>query len=308
MLVTEFYQNRTGNLPDDFYESLPQYCSDCDYPMEMTEAFTQLHCSNPKCSSKLVQRLVAMANQLGVKDLGESKASKFVEKMKEWGVANPLLIFGYEPETDGTLDGVSLEVCNKVINQFKERNKFTLAEYVRIANLPFIQTSAMTIFGDFDSLEEAYNTIELGGVDYIRTKLGIKDSDDSISIRALKIYEVLLQFKSDLFEALDFVEIVKTKELKKFKAVCSDEVGAGFKTKADFYSTVNNKFKNIHVEFLNSVTKNIDYLVWAGADGSPARHTNKVKKVEAYNAKGDVHIPIVTAQQFIEIMNNFEEA
>ena len=78
--------------------------------------------------------------------------------------------------------------------------------------------------------------------------------------------------------------------------------------KADFYSTVNNSFKNIHVEFLSSVTKNIDYLVWAGADGSPARYTNKVKKVEAYNSKGDVNIPIVTASQFMEIMRNFEEA
>lgn len=309
MLVTEFCENRTGDLPDSFYECLPQYCTDCHHPMEMTEAFTQLHCSNPKCPSKMAQRLIAMANQLGVKDLGESKAIKFIEKCEnEWGIRNPLMIFGYTPDEDGTLDGVSLEVCNKVVNQFKSKNKFTLAEYVRVAQLPFIQTSALTLFGDFDDLEEAYEKIESEGISYIRSKLGIKEDVDNISIRALKIYETLMSFKDDLFEALPFVEIIKTSNIRKLVAVCSDEVGSPYKTKADFYATVNNTFKNTHVEFSSSVTKNIDYLVWAGADGSPARYTNKVKKVEAYNAKGDVFIPIVTASQFMEILKNMEEA
>lgn len=307
MLVTDLYENRTSGLPDEFYESIPMYCSECDFPMEMTEALTQLHCSNPRCPSKLAQRLIAMANQLGVKDLGESKAAKFINLLQDWGTYNPLLIFAYEPEVDGLLEGVSLEVCNKIVNQFKSKNKFTLAEYIRVAQLPFIQTSAMTLFRDFDDLEEAFNEIEKGGVSYIGTKLGIKDSDDDevISVRALKIYDTLMTFKSDLFEALPFVEIIKTKTIKKFTAVCSDEVGSPYKTKADFYSTVNNTFKNIHVEFLNAVTKNIDYLVWAGADGSPARYTNKVKKVEGYNAKG-CNIPIVTASQFMDIMTKLE--
>ena len=127
-----------------------------------------------------------------------------------------------------------------------------------------------------------------------------------------------MTFKDDLFEAIDFVNIIKTHSdgMIKLKAVCSDEVGAPFKTKADFYATVNSRYTNIHVEFLGAVTKNIDYLVWAGADGSPARLTNKVKKTEGYNSKynenlasgnvkeGEHYIPIVTAKQFMEILDN----
>lgn len=42
-------------------------------------------------------------------------------------------------------------------------------------------------------------------------------------------------------------------------------------------------------------------IKWAGADGSPARYTNKVKTVEGYNNKG-MNIPIMTTSQFIEEM------
>lgn len=321
MLVSEFCENRSPLFPDLFYESIPQFCFEdgCNFPMEMTEALTQLHCSNPKCPSKIVQRLLAIANQLGVKGLGESKAMKFV---RNFGVSNPLLIFGYEPNVDGAIgDGVSLEVSNDIVNQFTAKNSFTLAEYVRIANLPFIQTSAMSIFGDFDDLSEAYKKIEEGGVEYIRDKVNIKkgneDSGESISVRALKIYDSLMTFKDDLFEGLEFVTIIKThtEGMLRLKAVCSDEVGMPFRTKADFYATVNNRYPNVHVEFLNSVTKGIDYLVWAGADGSPARLTNKVKKTRAYNEKyeenkakgtvkdGEHYIPIITAAQFLGMLD-----
>ena len=43
-------------------------------------------------------------------------------------------------------------------------------------------------------------------------------------------------------------------------------------------------------------------IKWAGADGSPARYTSKVRTVENWNAKGSANIPIVTAKEFIEEM------
>lgn len=324
MIVQEFCENQIGGLPEEFYESLPQTCPDCGYPMEMTEAFTQLHCSNARCTSKIVQRLVAMANQLGVKDLGVSRAEKLV---KTHGIKNPLLIFAYEPSKDGAIgDGVSIETSQKIVDQFLKRNSFTLVEYIKIANLPYIQSSASLIFGDYDDLGLAYTDIEAGGVDFIARKLSIKKVEDageeSISIRAMKIYEVLTTFKDDLFQALPFVTILKTNtsDITKLLAVCSDEVGSPFKTKADFYATVNNLYSDIHVEFGNSVTKKTQYLIWAGAQvGVVARETNKVKKAKAYNEQyknnvqagktkeGDHEIQIVTATQFLEMLEKLHK-
>ena len=137
----------------------------------------------------------------------------------------------------------------------------------------------------------------------------------------VNIYDVLITFKDDLFQALDYVEIIKTNtaDMTKILAVCSDEVGTPFKTKADFYSTVNNLYGDIHVEFGNSVTKKVQYLVWAGAEGTGARVTNKVKKARDYNAQyeeklqngtlkeGDHEIQILTASQFLEILRGIHE-
>ena len=300
MIVQEFCDAKAGNLPDIFYDSIPKWCPECEFPMQMTEALTQLSCSNPKCSVKVTQRLLAIANHIGVKDLGESKAEKFI---KGFGIDNPLAIFAYEPEEDGVLgESVSLEVSKHIADQFQAKKRFTLSEYVRMANIPFIQTSASVIFGDYDDLEEAYKAIESGGVDYIANKIGVA-KEDTISIRATKIYDSLMTFKSDLLAGVKYVDIIKTHadNMVSLKAVCSDTVGDPFKTKQDFYATINNLFPNAHVEFLGSVTKNIDYLVWAGADGSPARYTKKVQKAQAYNEKG-CNIPIVTAKQFIMIL------
>lgn len=307
MLVNIFCENRTPLFADAFYDCLPQTCPVCGMPTEMSEALTGLHCSNPKCASKVAQRLVAIASSIGVKDLGAARAEKFIST---FGIDNPLLIFCYEPETDGQMaDNISLEVSTKIANQFRERNKFTLAEYIRVANLPYIQTSAFAIFDGFDDLAEAYKAIEAGGVEYIRDRLDIKAKDtEDVSVRALKVYDSLMTFKSDLFDALDGIEIIKihTGEMKTIRAVCSTEVGGEFRTKADFYATCNNLYGNLHIEFGNSVTKKTEYLIWAGADGKPAQVTNKVKKARAYNEKG-LDIKIVTAMEFLSILEDLSK-
>lgn len=308
MLVEVFCENRNDLFADEFYDCLPTVCPECGMPMEMSEALTGLHCSNPKCPDKVAQRLVAMANKLGVKDLGDARAIDFIRK---FGIDNPLLIFSYEPDTDGTItDRTNIEISNRIANAFKERNKFTLAEYIKIANLPFIQESASAVFDGFDDLEEAYKAIETGGVEYIRDKLNIKaKGTEDVSIRALKVYDSLMTFKSDLFDAIDGVQIIKIfsdANMVAIKAVCSTSVGAGFKTKADFYATCNNLYGNMHIDFGSSVTKKTQYLIWAGADGSPAEVTNKVKKARAYQEQG-VDIKIVTALQFLSILESLSK-
>lgn len=327
MLVSDFKDNAPVDVPDGFLSLLPTNCIEpgCNAPMEISEALTDLHCSNPRCPIKVKMRMRAMLQSIGVKGVGKEVAGQIIDKFE---IDNPLLLFSYVPEEDGTLtDSMSMEVSQKIYEQLKEKKDYTLWEYVRLANLPFIQTSALHIFEKYDNLDDAYRDIENGGVDFIIDKLNIKkgseeDETQSISIRAVKVFETLLTFKKDLYEAIDGVNIIKKNDgsIISFKAVCSDEVGSPFKTKADFYGTVNNTFgENFHVDFLSSVTKSIDYLIWAGADGSPARLTSKVKKVRAWNeqykqkkAEGklkdtDHEIPIMTAKQFIMMLETMTE-
>lgn len=286
-------------LPYEFVSLLPEECPTCGGVMGISETLTGLHCCNGRCPDKLMMRIKAICQDLGILGFGEATIQKFIEY---YGITNPLNMFALRKGMP-IGEGISMDVSDKISSQIEAKRSFLLWEYVKIANIPGIQTSALPLFKGYDSLEEAYKDIEEGGIPLIMQKLGLAGDEDGISIRAIKIFETLMEFKDDLFESLEDVEIKHLHGVKELNVVCSDQVGGGFSKKAEFYSYVNNTYKDrVHVNFLPSVTKNIDFLVWAGADGSPARYTSKVQKVEAWRDKGVVDIPIITAGQFIEIV------
>lgn len=295
LFISDLKQNYdTYSLPKRFIDTLPDVCEECGSPLAISEIMTGLHCSNPRCKDKLIMRIKAVCRDLNITDFGESTISKFIDY---YGVTNHLNFFDLQ---EGMIlsDEVSDKISEKVISQVVKKKDFLLWEFVQVANLPYIQTSARKIFQGYNNLKEAFSDIEEGGVDFIQEKLGIA-KEDTVSLQAMKIYTTLMEFKEDLIEGEECVNIITLEGKKELNVVCSDQVGGGFHKKSEFYAYCKDMFGDkVHINFLSSVTKNIDYLVWAGADGSPARYTNKVQKVERYNEKGG-SIPIVTADMFI---------
>lgn len=287
-------------LPYEFAECLPEFCPTCGAPLEIRETLTGLTCSNPRCPDKVVMRIRSICTDLNILQFGEKTIEEFVRYHE---LTNPLNIFELQP---GMLlyEGASEDLSYKIISQIYKKRNFLLWEYVMIANLPDVRTSAQKIFDGYKTLQDAYADIESGGVDFIQQRLGI-NADGEISVQAMKVYKSLIEFKDDLLEDIDSVNIISTEGKMILNVVCSDQVGNGFAKKKDFYDYINSKFGDrLHVNFLPSVKQDIDYLVWAGADGTPARYTSKVRTVETWNAKGKTNIPIVTASQFIEEMED----
>lgn len=298
MFVSDIKENFDSyDLPQQFAEVLPEFCETCGAPMEISETLTGLHCSNPRCKDKMVMRIKALCNDLGILKFGESTIEKFIDYYEP---DSPMDIFQLE---EGMLlaPDVSPKISADVIRQIKEKRKMQLWEYVMFANIPFVRTSARKIFQGYKTLDDAYKDIVAGGLIFIQDKLGISEYNE-LSVQAMKVYNNLIEYKDDLYSGINDVEIVDLSNKKQLNVVCSDQVGNGFNKKSEFYAYINNTYADkLHVDFLSSVTKSIDYLVWAGADGTPARYTSKVQKVERYNEKG-CNIPIVTAQQFIDIV------
>ena len=298
MFISDLKKNYTlYDLPEEFIDCLPEVCPTCGSLTEMSEVLTGLRCSNPRCSDKIAMRIKAICNSLGILNFGESTINAFLDY---YDASNPLSIFELRP---GMIisDRISEEVSGKIITQIDAKRNFTLWEYVQIANIPGVQASAKEIFGGYSSLKDAYEDIEGGGVGFIQRKLGIV-SEDSVSVRAMQIYTNLIEFKDDLFECLPAVNIIDLSDKVEINIYCSDQAGGGFKKKKDFYNEIERLFgKRVHFNIVGSVNKKLNYLIWAGADGSPARYTNKVETVEKYQKQG-LNIPIVTADQFIELM------
>lgn len=299
LFVSDIKKNYTEyGLPERFADCLPEVCEVCGSPLWIKESLTELQCSNPRCPDKIAMRISMICQDLNILYFGESTIRKLMEY---YDVYNPMCIFALKP---GMLihPDISEDVSEKIIKQINEKNKFLLWEYVMYSNLPYIKTTAKKIFQGYRTLEEAYSDIESGGVGFIQDRMGIS-AEGGVSVQAMKVYNTLMEFKEDLFESLEDVNIIDLEGKDEIDVVCSDEVGTGFKKKAEFYDYIKNHFGDkVHVNFLGSVKKSINYLVWKGADGSPARYTSKVKTVENWNQSGKTNIPIMTAEEFIDEM------
>ena len=168
-------------LPERFADILPEFCDTCGAPMEISDTLTGLHCSNPRCSNKMVMRIRTLCQDLGILRFGESTIEKFIDY---YGPTSPMDIFELE-EGMCLAPDVSPKISADVISQIKKSRKMQLWEYVMFSNIPFVRTSAMKIFSGYKTIEDAFADIESGGIAFIKKKLDL--SDLSVSVQAIKV-------------------------------------------------------------------------------------------------------------------------
>lgn len=301
ILVKDLVDN--SNLPKEFIDVLPKICDTCNSPIEISETLTILRCTNELCLDKAVHRLVAMLKDLGVKNMGESKCRKFLEQLAD---PNPYAIFMYHPDEDGELfKGCSMDFSWGIFDQIDSKRSMYLWEYVKIGNLPHIRDISRKLFSDYNDLDSFYNDLEEGEVDFIQNLLDIKGTEDTISVKALAVYDTLVTFKDYLYQAIDYVDI-KTVNVPVLNICLSTSVGGGYRSKQDFVQTMIKKYGNkVMLNVLGSVTKSCDVLVWSKV----GTETTKVKKAKSINSKrvgsDEKEILILTADEFENYLKNY---
>lgn len=287
-----------GLLPEEFLELLPKECPTCFSPTIISETLTSLQCSNLRCPDKITMRIKAILDSLGIKGLGEKTIAVIVGPGY---VTNPVEIMSLRKGDE--VEGVSQKTADSVFEQIQTHAEkgLLLWEYVQLNQLPGIQTSAERLFKGYSSLDDFYRDMQ--GVSWVQDRLGIQGDGQGVSIFAINAYETLVEFEQDLKEGLEenWVALKELGDQRELKVVVSDSVEGGFKTKNEFYNYVKDTFPDYHVTFGPSVNRKIDALIWAGADGSPARYTSKVRTVEGYQNQG-LEIPILTGRQFISAL------
>lgn len=286
ILVSEL---KKTNLPREFLDILPETCDvkGCGAPNAVTEGLTALCCTNPFCPEKGVQRMVQLLKDIGVKGLGEANCRKFLENRKN---CSPYQIMLYNPETDGVLfEGCSEEVSKKMYEAIKAKRNMPLWEFARIGNVPNIRDQARKLFCDYTSFTEFYKDLEKEGIVFIQRLLGIEK--DKQSVMAMQILKSLQTYKDEFIEAEVVLEV---KELKNvINAVMSSSVGGGYKTKSEFENKIHTAYGDkVYVNFLKSLTKECDYLIWSG-EGAETSKVVKAKKMG---------IPIMNGAEFEEFI------
>lgn len=290
------------DLPQKFLDCLPDECPYCGVPTLIRVSLTGLHCANPRCAQKVSQRVQAIANSLNILGFGPSTADDFVNT---YDILNPMDIF----DLDHTMlvgDGVGAERSTAIIDAIysvQQNRTFLLWEAVAIQNLPGIQTSAQKLFSGYSDIGEFYDDMYEGGVEFIHGKIS---TSDTVGARAVQLYGTLAEFEDDIREGVSYLRLADMGTAQELTVVVSDQAGTGFQSKTDFYNRCKAEFEGrFFFNFAGSVSqKSTEFLIWAGADGTPARYTSKVGKVEDWNAAGKTSIPIMTGQEFIDFLNS----
>lgn len=288
---------RTMSIPEEFLETLPENtCDICGKDLVITAGLTMLQCSNPFCPEHITQKLVGLMKDIGVKDMGASKCRKFVANFDS---DNPYMIFAYDPNEDGVMyDGCSLSFSQKIVDRVVAVKRMTLAEYVKLGNMPFIRDTAKQLLDGYSGkqgLVDFYVDLKAGGIAFVQQALGVADS--KVSVIATRVYETMILFEHNLMEYIDYVDLIDftAEKLTEYNICISTSVGAPYSSKPDFVSSINRKFaEKAHVNFLERISPACTILIWSGKGAD----TSKVTKARAIIADGKRDFKIMTGAEF----------
>lgn len=192
MLVAELDKNRFKKIDSRFYDSLPKFCEveSCGFPMQINEVLTEVSCSNVRCPKKIAKRVQELCQKLGI-EITYLTAFDYVIMNH---ITNPMYLFKSQA-------GIELEQeeRDKIIKQM------SLERFVELNCLPYLEDT-IKIFKEYDSLDDFYADLESDGIEFLEKQLSVF-VDEELSMRALKAYDVLMTFKPDLYDGIDYVEI-----------------------------------------------------------------------------------------------------
>ena len=192
MLVAELDKNRFKKIDSRFYDSLPKFCEveSCGFPMQINEVLTEVSCSNVRCPKKIAKRVQELCQKLGI-EITYLTAFDYVIMNH---ITNPMYLFKSQA-------GIELEQeeRDKLIKQM------SLERFVELNCLPYLEDT-IKIFKEYDSLDDFYADLESDGIEFLEKQLSVF-VDEELSMRALKAYDVLMTFKQDLYDGIDYVEI-----------------------------------------------------------------------------------------------------
>ncbi len=275
-----------GLISDMVLEQIPRTCYMCGGDIEFTDSLKQIYCSNPDCKLKVAARLEYMAKKMGVDGWGESTCIAVVE---HFNMKSPYQVFMLNDSL--VCDGVAAFNIKVRDMLNSPKRKASLWEYVMYAGIPSIETTAYRIFGDYNTIDDAYKDIKKYQVSFVAEKLGIKNTESGVL--AYRVYKTLLEYEAELRFGEQYFSIDELSGISYEVAITGGV--SGYHNKGAFISMLNNRYSGkAHFSLMNTVTAKTDYLVVDGGTSS-----SKYNKAERLNESGKANISIVTSSDML---------
>lgn len=263
----------------------PKTCPACGAATEMIESDTgvlELHCTNPDCSCRLINKLDHFASRKAMDIKGLSKAT--LEKLINWGWIDSIYDIYKLSEHSSEWKrkpGFGVASVNKVLEAIENSKNCTLNQFITAIDIPLIgSTIAKDLVKHFPTWQEFRNAIK---TDYPFWKLPGFGVEMDAAITSFNYTEAdklaqLMNFNSE--------EIVEVENTLDGMSICITGKLKQFKNRDAFIAAV-----EVHGgKVSSSVSRKTAILVNNDAESE----SSKNKTAKSYN------IPILTEQEFIE--------
>lgn len=249
-------------------------CPYCESELKYVEP--ELYCTNENCLGISSKLLFESVRTLGIDNIGQTSINKFMEHL---GVTNVLDILTLEHDEIANLDDFGDISASNIINNINsviskiEDYKILAALNIRSVGIN-LSKQILKVYTLDDLLDITH--FELNEVQ------GIGE------VRAMEIEREIHRNEDILLGLMDICDIVTTKGADgvTLGSIC---FSGTFPKRKDYYKQA---AVNAGYSVVDSVTKNLSYLVTAGAS------TSKVNKARSYR------IPVLRVEEFAELIKN----
>ena len=265
----------------------PKVCPICggDVTYSRNDASEFLHCADPDCPGKLINRLDHFCGKKGLDIKGLSKAT--LDKLIEWDWVNNYtrLFFLHEFRADWMKKpGFGLRSVDKILDAIKEASNCELHQFLCAIGIPLIgSTASKQLAQTFETYEKFREAIDSGFKFFTLPNFGVEMHNAIMKFDYREpdgmVKEGIITFKTPTVEeqnetSLQGLTFVITGKVAKFKN--RDEL----KT----------KIESLGGKVTGSVSKNTNFLI-----------NNDNKSTSAKNVSAQkLGVPIITEVEFIE--------
>lgn len=263
----------------------PTTCPVCGTMLSITTSDSgveSLYCTNPQCNCRLINRLDYFCGKSGFDIKGLSKAT--LEKLIEWGWVNNLVdIFNLTQYRDEWIkkSGFGAKSVDKILSAIEESKKIDLAHFIAAFGITGIGLNvAKELCKHISTLDEFYQIMD-----------GTIDCTEWEGFGRAKRNAIMCADPHEIDEVNQVVTIATnlvsttTTENNDFTVVITGRLEFGSRPKFKEYLEQNG------VKVVDSVSSKTNYLI-----------TNKPETSAKYKKAQELNIPIVTEDEFLEII------
>lgn len=249
-------------------------CPYCKSKLEYREP--ELYCTNVNCNGTSSKLLFESVRALGIDGIGQTSIDKFVESLEINSVIDILTL--EEDDIADLPDFGEISAANIVSNISKVINGVEDYKLLAALNIKSIGINLSK------QILKTYTLTELMEVSHFE----LNEIQGIGHIRAVELQNEIANSASLLLELMEICNVTTTKNINSISlgAIC---FSGTFPNKKDYYKAI---AENAGYTVSDSVTKNLSYLVTAGAS------TSKVTKARSYR------IPILKVDDFLNLIQN----